>query len=282
MPRPPRERPPGLAEQVKDVSRSTAQVRADSHGRSRRRGCQRPPVSIRRSGLPSDSCRWEELYVPPEADFLDRAALVTAEGWTRRWTASWTFGPGRSEVLCPVRDLACMPLADARPLGHLTADGLTLEQSRSPKPSNRDVSGKRTQPGQSLSQQDFPLSITATFPHVGQMSLERCHKHRRRRVIPVHTRRPTAAPAVPHPRDRRRRGEGRPCRVAISAPEGHHSVLHAVATIGVTHRARTHSAPTNTVTSSHALKPPMAAFSPLTDTAGPSRTHDTTCRRPEQ
>jgi hypothetical protein len=52
----------------------------------------------------------------PGGDVLaeDREALVLGPGWARRWVARWKFEGG--PVVCPVRDLASMPVEGARPV----------------------------------------------------------------------------------------------------------------------------------------------------------------------
>jgi hypothetical protein len=66
-------------------------------------------------GLRSDRCGWVELLAPG-GDVLaeDREALVLGPGWARRWVTRWKFEGG--PVLCPVRDLASMPVQGARPV----------------------------------------------------------------------------------------------------------------------------------------------------------------------
>ncbi|WP_207756617.1 TnsA-like heteromeric transposase endonuclease subunit [Nonomuraea cypriaca] len=43
-----------------------------------------------------------------------RETLALGEGWSRQWTARWRFEGG--PVVCPVRDLAAMPVHGARPV----------------------------------------------------------------------------------------------------------------------------------------------------------------------
>lgn len=65
-------------------------------------------------GLPSDSCEIEELWVPYLITEGPRQPLRLGPGWTRRWTTSWKL-TGAAAV-CPVRDLASVPLASAEPV----------------------------------------------------------------------------------------------------------------------------------------------------------------------
>jgi hypothetical protein len=77
-------------------------------------------VSVGREGLsaalPSASCSWEALALPSRREWITADELVLREGWTRRWTAAWKYGPERSSVTCPVRDLAGMPVDGAQPV----------------------------------------------------------------------------------------------------------------------------------------------------------------------
>ena len=66
--------------------------------------------------LPSGRCGWEELAVPFRSDWLDPAGLESREGWTRRWTTVWKYGPQRTSVICPVRDVVGMPVAGVQPV----------------------------------------------------------------------------------------------------------------------------------------------------------------------
>ncbi len=65
--------------------------------------------------LPSDRCRREELLAPGGGVLAEsRGALVLGPEWVRRWSARWKFD-GRP-VVCPVRDLAAMPVRGAQPV----------------------------------------------------------------------------------------------------------------------------------------------------------------------
>jgi len=64
--------------------------------------------------LRSDLCRWEDLLAPRRSDRAAGDALELGEGWARRWTARWRFGG--EPVICPVRDLASMPVHSAEPV----------------------------------------------------------------------------------------------------------------------------------------------------------------------
>ena len=70
----------------------------------------------RSAGLPSVRCNWEMLALPCRREWTMADELVLREGWTRRWTAAWKYGPERSAVTCPVRDLAGMPVDGAQPV----------------------------------------------------------------------------------------------------------------------------------------------------------------------
>jgi hypothetical protein len=67
------------------------------------------------SEMRSDRCGWEDLLALG-GDVLteDRDALALGPGWPRRWTARWKFEGGA--VVCPVRDLAEMPMQGAQPV----------------------------------------------------------------------------------------------------------------------------------------------------------------------
>lgn len=43
-----------------------------------------------------------------------RTALLLEQGWTRQWTTHWKFEGG--PVVCPVRDLAAMPVQGTQPV----------------------------------------------------------------------------------------------------------------------------------------------------------------------
>lgn len=80
-------------------------------------GTRAPAVPERYSViLPSAKCGWEALALPCRREWVTAEELVLREGWTRRWTAAWKYGPERSSVLCPVRDLAGMPIDGAQPV----------------------------------------------------------------------------------------------------------------------------------------------------------------------
>lgn len=80
-------------------------------------GTRGSAVSERYSAiLPSAQCGWEALALPCQREWVTTEELVQQEGWTRRWTAAWKYGPERSSVLCPVRDLAGMPIYGAQPV----------------------------------------------------------------------------------------------------------------------------------------------------------------------
>jgi hypothetical protein len=70
---------------------------------------------VGRCELASDRCRWEELLAPGFDDLAGaREALSLGQGWTRQWTTRWKFEDG--PVVCPVRDLAAMPVRGAQPV----------------------------------------------------------------------------------------------------------------------------------------------------------------------
>jgi hypothetical protein len=48
------------------------------------------------------------------ADGSDKRVLDLADGWTRRWTATWKVAG--SEVICPVRDMGSMAAAGCQPV----------------------------------------------------------------------------------------------------------------------------------------------------------------------
>ncbi|MBT2449659.1 TnsA-like heteromeric transposase endonuclease subunit [Streptomyces sp. ISL-43] len=65
----------------------------------------------------SHSCRWDDLLVPVSLG-AGRDGLDLAEGWTRRWTATWRHAGG--DVICPVADLAAAPVARLGPMRGFT------------------------------------------------------------------------------------------------------------------------------------------------------------------
>jgi hypothetical protein len=66
-------------------------------------------------GLASDRCGWEELLAPGFDDLAGAgASLLLGQGWAREWTTRWRYEG--EPVICPVRDLAAMPLRGARPV----------------------------------------------------------------------------------------------------------------------------------------------------------------------
>ncbi|MBF8190015.1 TnsA-like heteromeric transposase endonuclease subunit [Nonomuraea sp. K274] len=62
----------------------------------------------------SDRCGWAELLAGGDDLGGGRETLALGEGWSRQWTARWRFEGG--PVVCPVRDLAAMPVHGARPV----------------------------------------------------------------------------------------------------------------------------------------------------------------------
>lgn len=65
--------------------------------------------------LRSDRCGWEELLASGDDALAEgRDALALGPGWARRWTARWKFDGG--PVVCPVRDLASLPVRGAQPV----------------------------------------------------------------------------------------------------------------------------------------------------------------------
>lgn len=64
----------------------------------------------------SDCCPWEGLFVPPRSEWLDFAGLALVEDWAKRWTSTWRVGSTRQEVVCPLWDLASMPVEAAQPV----------------------------------------------------------------------------------------------------------------------------------------------------------------------
>ena len=73
-------------------------------------------INVLRGESWSDCCRWEHLFLPARAEWLDRAGLDMTDGWATRWTTTWKYGAARQEVICPVRDLASMPTRGAQPV----------------------------------------------------------------------------------------------------------------------------------------------------------------------
>jgi hypothetical protein len=55
------------------------------------------------------------LCLPVRPEVFAREQLDLADGWTRRWIATWKFDAERRPVACPVRDLATMPITGAGP-----------------------------------------------------------------------------------------------------------------------------------------------------------------------
>ncbi|OCF85972.1 hypothetical protein AW168_32930 [Nocardia brasiliensis] len=65
--------------------------------------------------LRSDRCRWEELLATLPVDLArPRSMLVLGHGWTRQWVTHRRFGD--DPVVCPVRDLAELPINGAQPV----------------------------------------------------------------------------------------------------------------------------------------------------------------------
>ncbi len=62
----------------------------------------------------SHRCSWEDLLAPVEEGAGARSMLEVGRAWTKQWTATWRFAG--SEVTCPVRDLAAMPMAGSQPV----------------------------------------------------------------------------------------------------------------------------------------------------------------------
>lgn len=64
--------------------------------------------------IASATCGVEDLCVPFGDMDRDRHLLATADGWTKRWAATWRFSG--AAVVCPVRDLASMPVGGSQPV----------------------------------------------------------------------------------------------------------------------------------------------------------------------
>ncbi len=62
----------------------------------------------------SHRCRWDDLAETLEGLDDVRAALDLGPDWTRRWTATWRYAGG--ELVSPVRDLGCVPVAGGEPM----------------------------------------------------------------------------------------------------------------------------------------------------------------------
>lgn len=80
-------------------------------------GSNKPPagagVRVR-----SDTCSWDALCLPYVEDPASRAALDLGEGWSRAWSAEWRING--AELVCPVRDLASVPVSRAAPMRHFS------------------------------------------------------------------------------------------------------------------------------------------------------------------
>ncbi|MBB5778700.1 TnsA-like heteromeric transposase endonuclease subunit [Nonomuraea jabiensis] len=66
------------------------------------------------SAVWSDRWGWAELLAGGDALGDGRESLALGEGWPRRWTTHWRFEGG--PVVCPIRDLATMPIQGAQPV----------------------------------------------------------------------------------------------------------------------------------------------------------------------
>lgn len=66
----------------------------------------------------SHNCTLDDLVVPYAVDPTAAAGLETGPGWTRRWITAWKAA--RTEVICPVRDLAGFPAFVSAPVRALT------------------------------------------------------------------------------------------------------------------------------------------------------------------
>jgi hypothetical protein len=75
-----------------------------------------PAVPAR--ALSSDTCGLADLFASYGSAAEVRSVLSLGSGWSRRWTASWRVAG--AEVVCPVRDLASMPLAGSEPVRRFT------------------------------------------------------------------------------------------------------------------------------------------------------------------
>src|SRR6266542_2254127 len=64
--------------------------------------------------IASSTCGMEDLCLALDDWRPPRRMLVLDEGWARRWTATWQCSG--SPVVCPVRDLASMPVAGCEPV----------------------------------------------------------------------------------------------------------------------------------------------------------------------
>lgn len=68
--------------------------------------------------VPSDTCSWDALCASWVEDPASRAALDLGERWSRAWSAEWRIDG--AELVCPVRDLASVPVARAAPVRHFS------------------------------------------------------------------------------------------------------------------------------------------------------------------
>ncbi|GGZ95266.1 hypothetical protein GCM10010371_64050 [Streptomyces subrutilus] len=66
----------------------------------------------------SHNCALDDLVVPYAVDPAAAAGLDTGPGWTRRWITVWKAA--RTEVVCPVRDLAAFPASVSAPVRAFT------------------------------------------------------------------------------------------------------------------------------------------------------------------
>ncbi|WP_405144379.1 TnsA-like heteromeric transposase endonuclease subunit [Sphaerisporangium sp. NBC_01403] len=65
--------------------------------------------------IPSDSCHFAELLIPFRVGAeSERRVLDLADGWTRRWTATWKVAG--TEVICSVKNMASFPTGGCEPV----------------------------------------------------------------------------------------------------------------------------------------------------------------------
>jgi hypothetical protein len=64
--------------------------------------------------LASDACGIDDLCLALGTDNVSSTALTLGTGWTRRWTTTWSTG--EAEVVCPVQDLASVPIDSCQPV----------------------------------------------------------------------------------------------------------------------------------------------------------------------
>lgn len=75
-------------------------------------------AAVPAKALSSDTCSLADLFSSYGSAAEAPSVLLLGSGWSRRWTASWRVAG--AEVVCPVRDLASMPLAGSEPVRRFT------------------------------------------------------------------------------------------------------------------------------------------------------------------